>query len=279
MILGPGALAVLAGAERSALLAAVRDGLGLVHLVDSATEMTALFPFTTARSGGDAELVRFALAGNAPPRTAIPAAPLAMRGGNVVLRSTAGSVLAIARANGRGMIAATRVVSPSRWALAGEANTEGAWWAALMNVALRPPPAEWRVAHASLPRTDRPIVVERIGEAIDSLDIRDAAGASRRLGYPSTPGDTLRRRIVLWPRDEGWHTLSVPGGDSLRLLIAKRDAFGSITAAAQRRATAAAVAAPQRAASATSDVRQAPIALWWAWLLLIAAFSVLWRDR
>jgi hypothetical protein len=273
VVIGPGGLADLGEAERSALRSAIDSGLGVVHLADSVIAAGAVMPFALRHAGGDARS-RVAFDGGATS-TAVPLAPVTVSDGEVLLRSVEGVPLAWRTRIGRGTVVATRLVQVSRWGLAGEADAEAAWWAALLGPALRTPHAEWRVRDDALVRVDHPVLVQRVGDATDSIALIERGVAT--MMSLATSHDSGTKQTVLWPRDTGWIALA-QDGDTVRLHVAARDAHPSLDRAARRHATAVAAARTPDTASVTAGRSwREPLPLWWAWVALVAALTALWR--
>lgn len=276
LVLGPGGIATLTRAERDAVARQLQRGLGVVYLVDSVLTMSPIFPFTVVRRGGGDDQVRVAIDSGHVSKVAIPAAALSISGGPPLITTVAGAPVAWRTEVGEGALVATRITTPSRWALAGEESIESAWWAALMGAVLRPESAEWHLASDALPRVDHPLFIERVGMSGDSAVLGEGGTASDvalRVG-----GDTLHRAITLWPRDTGWMSISV-GADTLWVHVAPRVAFASLDRAARRRATREAFNSTNTASSpgatAAAGVRIPP---WLVWLLLIMMLALLWRP-
>lgn len=274
LVLGPGGLAMLSRAERDAVARQSQLGLGVVHLVDSVLTRSPVFPFTVVRRGGGDDQVRVALDSSHVSKVAIPAAALAITGGTPIITSLAGMPVAWRFITGEGAVVATRITAPSRWGLAGEESIEAAWWAALIGAALRPEPAEWRLASDALARVDQPLSVNRIGVSADSAMLGEG-GAVDDVALRVGP-DTLHRAIVLWPRDTGWMSLNI-GADSFRVHVAPRHAFASLDRAARRRVTNEALNRTN-----TPSVPDAPPVAglrfppWLAWVLLVTMLTLLW---
>ncbi len=274
LVLGPGGVATLTRAERDAVARQLQRGLGVVYLVDSVLIRSPIFPFTVVRRGGGDEQARVAIDSLYVSKAAIPAASLSISGGPPLLSTVAGAPVAWRTELGAGAVLATRITTPSRWALAGEESIESAWWAALMGAVLRPESAEWRLASDALARVDHRMFVERVGMSGDSALLgegRTASDVELRVG-----NDTLHRGTTLWPRDTGWMSISI-GADTLRVHIGPRDAFASLDRAARRRATRVALDITNTpsypGATPAAEVRIPP---WLVWLLLIMILALLW---
>lgn len=253
VVFGPGATTLLGDGERTATHDAVRRGLGVLHLVDSTATRGLLFPFAAASRGLEPEAVHPVLEGR---RLASPvrAAPLTLSGGMPLTLGDGGAALSVIARDGRGALAATRVLTPSRWTLAGDDSLAAAWWASQLGAVLRAARAEWRVADTLRPTVDERLVVERVGDAMPFARLHEADGTVDSVPLVPVPGDSLRRRAALWPTAPGWLALAA-GDDTLHLLVRHP---------AERGAPDAPAPAPVR---------------WWAWAVLLAACGVLWRRR
>lgn len=253
LVFGPGAVALLPDGERTAVRDAVRRGLGLLHLIDSTAVRGPLFPFAASSRGLEAEAVHPVLDGR---RLASPvrAAPLVLSGGATLTVGEGGAALSVIAREGHGAIAATRVLTPSRWTLAGDDSLAAAWWAAQLGAVLRAARAEWRVADDLRPTVDERLVVERIGDITPFARLREADGTVDSVPLVPVPGDSLRRRAALWPVAPGWLALAA-GDDTLHLLVR-----------------------PPAERGVLPDPGPGP-ARWWPWAVLLAACAVLWRRR
>ncbi len=275
VVFGPGGYATLGRTDRDAVERQVARGLGAVFLVDSALTHSTIFPFAVTASRRDEARARVVIDSFTMARLAIPIAPVTVAGGEPLMRTTEGTPVAWRAVVGAGAVVASRVVTPSRWGLAGDDTVEAAWWAALLGAAMRPPQAEWRVDDRAIARVDHPLSISRVGPPADSGAVAEASATSE-LALRAT-ADTLIRRATLWPRDTGWMRIS-EGNDTTHVYVSDRDALVSIDRADRRRATGNAMAGQAGATGIPPGVRGTEaMPLWWVWALIVATLSVVWR--
>ncbi|MES2306759.1 MAG: hypothetical protein V4558_14750 [Gemmatimonadota bacterium] len=255
VMIASGGGALIDVASRARILAEVDRGLGLIHLVDSLHSRSDWFPFTTSVAGLAPISVQPLLDGTRAS-TLIAAAPITLSGGNPLAMAAGGVSLARQSPRGIGVVVAVRALNTRSWSLAGNDSLAGVFWARLLAAALRPARAEWRVSDETAAQVDQPIVVERVGEPTPEAELREAGASPERVRLPAAPGDTLRRRTMLWPSHPGWLSLS-SGRDTLWLLIG---------------------AAPP-ASPVSQDSDPASSFRWLAWMALLAGITVLWRRR
>ncbi len=274
------ALAALAPAERRAVRQLVSDsGLGVI--LTGGDSADAFFrPFATRPTGDLGErLVRPALEGLAPARTAVPAEAAALLDRfavATVLRDGAGVALVQVAPRGAGVVAASLVAETARWIRAGERDTYAAFWSRLLERVARERPA-WRAA-------DGPHVVD------EPVPLTGPVGppAAVRITAPSGAADTVfvapdplapeRARGTYWPREPGWHAI---GDSGLAFRVAPAGAWRARDAAQRVAATARAAAlaaGPPDPAGRSRDERR-PLPLAWAFVLFVVATGYLWAAR
>lgn len=273
LVLGDGAERSLGASERRRARTAVEEGLGLLHLLGGARATSELMPFQL-RTVGDAEERVTAIVGGVQAGTAIPATAIRMDGGTALVTDSGGVALASVMAVGRGRIAATRILSPSRWTLAGEPGIEARWWAALGGATLRAPDGRWEVSDSALLRLDEPVRVRWVGDTVGLALLREGESIDTLVWVAS---DSLGGEVRLWPREPGWLTL-VREADSLRLWVGGVDAFAGVDRGRRHRAAAAAAAAPMLSGSPAAP-RSVPLPRWPFGLLLLGSAAVAWRRR
>lgn len=273
LVLGDGAESALADAVRGRIEAAVRDGLGVVHLVAAPRGGTALFPFTTtpvadAPRDGEVRLDGASLPGR------VPLAPLRLAGGVVLATDGGGDAVARAVSLGRGRLVASRVTAPFRWSLAGAPEAEAAWWARIAGAAVRPSAGHWVVSDSAPVRVDEPVRVRWIGDTTGVTVIREE---DRVDTVAWARADSIGGEVILWPRDTGWLTVE-RASDTLRLRIHGPAAHDVLASAERRRAAGAAVAA-QVGEGPEADPRPREAPRWPFALALLGAAAVAWRRR
>lgn len=258
--------ASLGAAERSALIGALRGGLGLILRV------TAPLPEPTRRQW---QALGFGLAGGtdvAPVRLVDKEIPLTRRNVRIsgrdvlpLVRDLNGASLAGWRQEGQGRVAVWPLTDSYALAL----GTSHARYAEL-----------WSDAFATLAR-GRPIALPRLdgiaraGErtAICGLagdtDLRVPAGATVRLLVDRPTGCA-----AFWPARPGWHQLRQPAGATWPFYVDAAAALPGVRAAEARSATARLSRDAAVADSGPTQSRPGPSWPWFvAWL---AASAVLW---
>lgn len=271
LVLGDGAERLLAASERRQVRAAVADGLGLLQFLGSARATSELLPFRIRSVGEVAERVT-AIVNGVPARTTIAASPIRLAEGTAVVTDSGGVALASVVEVGRGRIAATRILAPSQWTLAGEPDVEARWWAALGGATLRAPAGRWEVSDSALLRLDEPVRIRWLGDTAGATVLREGT-TTDTLTWAAT--DSLGGEVRLWPREAGWLTL-VREADSLRLWVAGAEAFAGVERGMRQRAAAAALDGAV-AAGPPAAPRSVPLPRWPFGLALLGAAAVVWR--
>lgn len=273
LVLGDGAEQLLRAGDRRRVRTAVEAGLGLLHLLGRARATSELMPFRL-RSVGEAEERVTAIVNGIQATAAIPATAIRIDGGTALVTDSGGVALASVVTAGRGRIAATRVLAPSRWTLAGEPGFEASWWAALGGATLRAPDGRWEVSDSALLRLDEPVQVRWIGDTVGPTMLREGEILDTLVWVAA---DSLGGEVRLWPREPGWLTL-VRETDSLRLWVGGVDAFAGVERGRRHRAAAAA-AAGELASGPPAAPRPVPLPRWPFGLLLLGSAAVAWRRR
>lgn len=255
LIIGPGGGTVPTSGERSAVLAAVGRGLGLLHLVDTTQPRSAWFPFGTTTAAVAPMKLRPRLDGVASS-TPIAVAPIALTSGATLLEAEGGAALARSVRLGTGTIIGMRLPATVEWTLAGEDTLAAKLWSAVLGEVLRPTRAEWRIGDSAHVRVDERVVVERIGAAGATAVLREGTRTDSVL-LRATPGDSLRKQVALWPTQPGWLSLSMDG-DTLWLF-----------ASPARHPDPPRL--PGKGGESTLE--------WVGWLVVLAGIATLWRRR
>ena len=266
----------LGHASRTTILAAVRDGLGLllrayVPLTDSDALglqlRSANAPITFKLPGTNADSERSAL-----PALGRPALRIDNPLGRTVLRDDRGTPLAAWAAHGRGRIGVWLPNDTFRLALSGHADVHARLWADAINAVMRP--------RASAPH-DVPLQIYA-GEATTLCQLGDDArvvepGASKPIRLAIDPRSGTRRCAAFWPRRAGWHRLLDASMD-MAFPVRSGDADAVMRAARTQRATdTLATQAPGRASTSSMSAGLPRWPLFLLWLALTA--SLWWFER
>ncbi len=267
----------LGGGERSAVLAAVRGGLGLLLRVTgpvappvraqwatlglplAADDAPVPFRLRRGDPAAEPELSRYRL--GPVGRDAVP-----------LLRDAGGETIALWRGLGAGRIGLLPVPDLHVLALAGEAGRHGMLWSAVAGTLARPqgpaPPTvvgpAWvgeRVVLCDLP-AGASVVAPDGGRS--ALLVDPAAGGGMCAGF--------------WPRVPGWHDI-VAGAAVVPMLVWPADVAPALAAAERRDATLALAASPRAAHGAPPPSGSAGPA--WPWFLgwLATAGLLWWLER
>jgi hypothetical protein len=275
------AWAALGASERTALLAAVDEGLGVLLRASgplppaTMSDWSALgfrtqpaTPETSTNvtldralglSGSGLVLTRRALAIDATD-----AAPM--------LRADDGSPLAVWRARGQGRIGLWWLADAFRIGLAGHRERYASLWSDTLSTLAR--------AHADaspqIPREAR--VDERMIVCGINAGDRIEDTHARSIGLlPNDATETTHACAAYWPSEAGWHTL-VSGEQRWPFHARSTDATPALVAAQTRTATQALITdATQAGAAATRAIALPRWPLFLAWLLALAVLWVLER--
>ncbi|WP_119718211.1 carboxypeptidase regulatory-like domain-containing protein [Cognatilysobacter tabacisoli] len=299
VVLDERAWSALGAAQREALTAALRDGLGVVLRVTAplgAVERARLRALGfSVEGGGDAAEVRLdlpvqdadALRARVGPGTpdaprdrdaALPEPPMLTRrtvratapDAVVMLRGRAGEPLSLWRSEGRGRIAVTALTDSYRLVLGGRGDLHAELWSQA-------------VATVSRPRSGGVLSVDGEHRQGQRLSLCGVAGGTRVL----TPGGAIRPVLVdpatgsarcaaFWPRESGWHRLA-SGPQSAWFHVRAADSAPGLHRNAVREATLRLVV--QRAvpiAASTAAAPRSPGARWPWWLAWLLASGALW---
>lgn len=276
LVIDERAWATLAANEKTALLAAVDGGLGVLLKLtgplapEVAAEWAALGIATTPLEAPAAVTLDQRLAMR--ERAGFTAGPVAIDSTpalTALLRADDGQLLAAWTARGAGRIALWTLLDSYRLVLAGDAGRYGALWSDVIAQISRPVPPSAR--GPQLPRDSW------IGERLSICGLGAAAGLQ-------APDGTVQTLLVedsgcaaAWPGAAGWHQLQ-SGGMTTALYVRAADDAAGLRAARDREAT-------QRLANPTaaepSPVKQPqPLPRWPFWLGWLLTVSLLWwRER
>nr|WP_295661748.1 carboxypeptidase regulatory-like domain-containing protein [Polymorphobacter sp.] len=287
----------LTSGERSAMLAAVRAGLGLLVRIDgplSVPDRTALqsLGFTVAASEGSApvtlprvdEAASLARDGpgssDAPSRlnrdAAVPpltrwTARLTAPTATPLLRDATGATLAPWRSEGEGRIALWPLDDSFRLVLAGHAASyDDLWRAAFAKLGRGKPQAT--------PRIEQPA---RVGQRVALCNLAGVATVTAPDGGSTTlVDDPAAGCAAFWPRTTGWYYLRQQGqATAYPFAVEAAGTWPNVRARAIRDATLRLASAPAARLSTTAS--QGFAGGLWPWLLawLAATIGLWWFER
>ena len=264
----------LGHASRNTILAAVRDGLGLLLRASAPLNdsdalglrlRAANLPPTFKLPAADAESSKLPALGRAPLRIDNPQ-------GHTGLRDDRGTPLSAWRAHGRGRIAAWLPNDTFRLALSGRADMHAQLWADAINAVMRP--------RAPAPH-DLPLRMYA-GEVTTLCGLRDAANViepatSKPIRLAVDPRSGARRCAAFWPRHAGWHHLRNAGTDTAFLVRPTNADSVMRTARIQQATDALAAMEPPPASTASLPTGLPRWPLFLLWLAVTA--SLWWFER
>ncbi|MDB5421903.1 MAG: hypothetical protein JWR59_1850, partial [Brevundimonas sp.] len=290
------------GGERSAVLAAVRDGMGLILRSSGGADEAGRGQWRSlgfAVSGGG-ETAPIALppsaeAAIARTRRGIPpaGAPLDLNTGDEVLpeigrlavtlggegtvpllRDAGGSALSAWRASGRGRIAVFTGVDSFGLTLVGRSDLYGDWWGGMLSAVARPAPG-------ASPAFDGPAWVgDRISLCALAADPRVEAptGQITRL----QPDPAAQGCAGFWPNESGWHSLRAKTPEGAEQVWAfyvhPADKLAAVRATRDRDATLMLTGAKPSGPQAFGP--EAPGSPWpWLAAWLVVTSGLWWLER
>lgn len=296
----------LGAAQRSAMVEALRNGLGLVLRVTGPlsestraqwralglnvdTGREAASVRLSADAGADEDAIRARIGpgtADAPHArdAAIPETPQLSRRAlrlessqaRPLLRDADGVAFAVWRTEGRGRLALWTLTDSFRLTLAGRSDLHAQLW----NDALA---AVARARAGETPEIDadaRPD--QRLSLCGLAAGARVSAPDGGALALPIDPASGARRCAAYWPRLPGWHVLH-QGERAWPFAVRRADEAPGLRASALREGTLALAAQPLARTSATdasANAHRGPSWPWFlAWLLLSAALWWFERSR
>jgi hypothetical protein len=277
----------LSAADRAALAAAVREGLGLLLRVTGplpAGVRDSWRALGLPLAEGEAAIAtRLAPSGprtaSAPDEVALP--DLTRRGVDIpapdstpLLRDATGAVLARWRAEGLGRLGVWSVTDSSGLVTAGFGQRYGELWGTMLAALARPAPAAIAVSFDGDPREGRRLSLCGLkGEA----QVREPSGAWTRLLVDPATGAAACAGY--WPAGPGWRILrlTVPGAASPHeqgfYVRPATEAHGLVDED-DRTGTRALTGAPAPGGALASDAPGSP----WPWFVaFLLAAAALWR--
>lgn len=291
----------LSGADRSILLSAASEGLGLLVLLEATLAQAMVDDptrgdvFGVALSPDGESHERLALRQGQPiaqmplpvtPWSIIPidAQPLTVDEG--------GAVLEVWRQQGFGRVAISRLRDRYRWVTSGADTGFSRYWANLMTAVARPS-ATARLQSLMEPTTVRPF--ERLQICADNPQAQTLSVTFAPLGESSEPvplitpttGGSIACGYV-WTAQVGWHELSLRDDegsvlDQFNLRVWTDSEHQTDRFARRHTATKKAAVATQKGYLANHKQSQrqpyAPINPWWLWTALLVGLLPLWLER
>jgi hypothetical protein len=260
---------MLGDEEKSVLLAAVDQGLGLLLRVTGPLEPAVLdawcaFGFTLEPQD-EPHSVALPAPFSSDAATTFTAAALRIAGGVPILRDATGAPLVLARDHGAGRIAVSVLLDSYRLQLAGASGRYGAWWAQLIGELARPRP---RAVESGWPDPAWG------GERIVLCDVGDDA----QVRAPSGTRTALLRDgacAAFWPVEAGWHQLADASGVRDFYVRPADDAAG-LRQARDRDATQALADASAPLSSGARGPARRPVPRWPLLLVWLPAVTLLW---
>lgn len=291
------------GGGRGVVLAAVRDGLGLMlrssgALDDAGRDQWRALGFGLS-GGGEMTPIALPPAGEAAiarTRRGIPAAdaPADLDGGEdvlpeisrlamtpggegavPVLADAGGQVLSVWRASGRGRIAVFTGIDSFGLSLTGRNDLYGQWWGTMLSAVVRP-------AAGAEPAFEGPAWVgDRVNLCALSGQARVEAPKGAVTGLQADP--RANGCAGFWPSEAGWHLLRTTAPERVEqvwpFFVYPADALAGVRAMRDRDATLM-LSRDGAATSAFVEGPEAPGSSW-PWLAAWLAFSVglWWLER
>jgi hypothetical protein len=267
----------LTAAQREALDAAVRGGLGLLlRLTDSPTTADrarlAEWGFAVEPREGGREV---RLPGSADSPTRLSRRPLAVDAPDSLALAVDADGAAFARWRplGQGRLALWWLSDSYRLVLAGESARHGQLWSSALSTLARPRGVDMAFRVEAEARVgERTVICGALGNS----RITTPAGESMTLATdPRRPGCA-----ALWPREPGWHRLEAVDADAQWLFVRGENDAPALAAAERIEATRliAALSTPDGETRATPT--PGPRWPWWlAWLAAATLLGALERRR
>lgn len=268
-------LRALGGGERTALTAAIRDGLGVALRLDEplqAADRARLRAWGYALDAGTtSESTR--LTGD-PALPAVSRRVLRIDGSDAVtlLRDARDRPLATWRALGRGRVAVLALDDSYALVLGGYANRHADLWSRVLAAVARPRPPAGPLPPAGLLWPDELASPCGLG---DGARVLTPGGDTVALRVDPATG--VRRCAAFWPRTPGWHVLR-DGGTATPFAVLPADAGTALRAQRRRDATQALAARQSLPPDAAGVSRRGPSWPWLAAWLLLATLAW-WLER
>jgi hypothetical protein len=293
-------LRALSQGERQALRAAIElEGLGLLLIPDEMILPPALENFSQRDFflGFDFEAFTEIDRRLIKPRwpnirsrdlTAIPAEPFAIRrnwGLLPLIEDEMERVVAGAYHRGEGLIGLSLMRDSYRWILEGHANYHAAYWSYLLTTLSRQRQDQDRW---SIPNTNPLIVDQPLDLTVETTAALPVGLVKTETGEPDSiylqQDVTEPRRWFgrFWPREAGWHQVSIVGGASHWFYVYERTNWQSRQAAQKINATQRQVVRyanqPERKRQFVAPQAR-PISLFWFFAVFVLSAAYLWVER
>jgi hypothetical protein len=260
--------------EKSALLAAVDQGLGVLLRVTGAvdaavaTEWAQLgLPLMATDSARSISLDRQLGLRDPLPLTAAPAK--FGEGAQAFIRSDDGDALAAWSARGKGRIGALLLIDSFRLTLQGEGGRYGGLWAGIVGQLARP---RTQIQPPPLPLQAWVDERQTLCQLAGNVHLFDAAQKEQTLLIE-------QGCAAFWPELAGWYSLRT-ASDAWPFYVRAADDAAGLRAARDGAATQALIADASALSGAASEQGAVPMPRWpllIAWLLLTAL--IWWRER
>lgn len=285
----PSALDALSAAERTALAAAIDQGMGLLVALPRGVGIEhasfAVHPPEVRTVPG---LDLLAARSTWPGGLEVPALDIEARelvGGEPLIADPSGRRLAVALRRGRGTLVWSVLHDTYRYVLEGNASAHRALWSRLLSAAARPrdQALRWRAPMGPV-LVDRPLDVALETPAEEPRAALREGGADvqpvQALALQEDLLDPSRWSARLWPRRAGWFHLEADAEHGLDIYSAAADAWPTWRAAERSDATRRAAETSAGAAGSRGDlVARRPLPQWPFFGLLLAGLSWLWIDE
>lgn len=268
------AWAALDAAQKDALRAAVRDGLGLLlratgSMPDAVAQDWKALGFDAHATESAHEVSLDRALGLVDSRLTFTPLPLAVTASDAspLLRADDGTPLALSRVSGHGRAGIAWFTDEWRAALAGHRAAYATLWSDVVAQLARAHGAPAPVLPANARVGERAVFCN----VADNDAVEDANGRSAALLVEADPSGA--RCAAFWPRAAGWHAL-VRGEDRSPFFVRETDSEIALMRADAARATRALLG--MTAQEAPQEVRETPLPRWPFFLAFLALASALW---
>ena len=291
----------LEDSQRSWLVEAVREGLGLFILADDSlaeglenNPPSLLDGFLLIRNPDQPDDTLVQVPGvTTYTLLGLPGYELEAPGGSPLFRDDAGRLLSIYRNVGLGRVAVSIARERHRWFTNGEIDVYSAYWGNLMARLARTRSAPYFEA----PEAGYPVMVEQrqwicaagrdmeLSFSIQGplLDPDEGVESMALKPAPDTRG-SQRQCAAWWPAVSGWHQLTLENSESevLDQLNVRVNATEELSSSHQYRrqlATTARAAMGSQAQGNESTLTRMPLQPFWPLLIFLLSASILWLER
>ncbi len=279
-------------AQRATLRRAVEEGLGVVLL--------ATGPLPALPAGDRAFFLDF------PLRSGVPLFRLSGSAATVELEkapyhldqpfglfplgsSSTGKVIAGFRLRGQGRVALHLPVNTYRLLLAGKEEVYGRHWTTILEAVARQAKSRtrWEIDDPLPAAPGQPLTITAYTQAVapvGTLAGPDPDTTAVALFLKQDPLIPERWTGRLWPKQEGWHRLSLQENpaDSSWFFVPPPEAWQSLRAARHQENTRRWISQQPQVETTVPDKRKTtrqPYPLWWFYLLFVLAAGGLWLEE